>query len=803
MDITAERAKYGLPPLQGSTTSPSVSSVQPTQQSVQQPVDTNINVNLERSKYGLPPIKGQVSPVTPTTTQPAVEEDKGFFSSRGPSFESGTGGTEDIGGNLLKTVGNIPSSARDFARSSVAPVNLFDIETRDKYGKGVEDVKGIASNFGERGLSGTLKDIGSGFVDTAKKGIDLYRKGGEVIYNKLEENVLNRNSVTGGLKDSAVQAVSKVAETGIEDPLLIPSLLYGGGKAKAATAESKVLNKTDDIISDIARPVTSKVDEGIAKVTNSAKDNAINQLEQTYDDLFKGQSPSKAKKYKRSVDSVEFKNKAGTEGVAPARVLAEAGEVPKLSGNRLDTLEQAEDFRKKVQPLKDTNVKALEELDLSVEPSMLRTIQNDAISNIMKGNLTPELEEAAINKIKKSFEATRNKHGDRLGLKLQDELKSRHWDATKFDTAVPQLDRDIQYAMGKAYQKNIERVADRSGYKEIAQLNRHIGDQLEAAKFLEGLNGKAVRGGSLTKLVYGAVGSTFGTTALGKILGLLGGEAVANILMNLKISGPVRRMLLKNIQKKDPAAYTRALKWLQDQGLARDLDLSVQKRLPAPKSKIAGDGRTIQLPKETASSIDKKEALSRSSKYKIDGKPLSKEAEVIIDTNKDLSRADKKIVMEDMREKNPQVYKDVIEYENLARRRTSLEGDSIVTGKKKSVLNRLRDKIENTPNKQGGFIKNPLSKSLSKELDQADSFDPSAIKAKNIHPEDVEAIDSFITKARLSEDISDKLFNQIEKLAQKWNISMDLGLKKVADKLEDILSGKTKVKGTLVPGSLK
>lgn len=61
----------------------------------------------------------------------------------------------------------------------------------------------------------------------------------------------------------------------------------------------------------------------------------------------------------------------------------------------------------------------------------------------------------------------------------------------------------------------------------------------------------------------------------------------------------------------------------------------------------------------------------------------------------------------------------------------------------------------------------------------------------------------FIDSARIGKDLSDADFTKIEKLAEKWNISMDLGISKVANKLDDILSGKTKVKGTLVPGSLK
>ena len=128
----------------------------------------------------------------------------------------------------------------------------------------------------------------------------------------------------------------------------------------------------------------------------------------------------------------------------------------------------------------------------------------------------------------------------------------------------------------------------------------------------------------------------------------------------MKIAGPVKRMLLNKVKKQDPVAYTKALTWLEEQGIARDIGLSTQKRLTAPKSKIAGDGKTIQLPKDTASTVEAREAITRSNKYKIGNKPVSTKAEEIIDVNKDLSSSDRNIVLDDLKDKDPKAYKEVI-----------------------------------------------------------------------------------------------------------------------------------------------
>jgi hypothetical protein len=76
---------------------------------------------------------------------------------------------------------------------------------------------------------------------------------------------------------------------------------------------------------------------------------------------------------------------------------------------------------------------------------------------------------------------------------------------------------------------------------------------------------------------------------------------------------------------------------------------------------------------------------------------------------------------------------------------------------------------------------------------------PKAAKAlANIHPDDLHLMERFIDYARVGKNISDDAFAQAEKLAQRFGISMDLGLKRVANEFEKVLQGKRDAPDTVV-----
>lgn len=206
-----------------------------------------------------------------------------FLSSTGPSFKADEGGVSGILPNLAKTIGNIPSSARDLAKATLAPVNPFDIQSPINIGSNLsKSASAVSDIVKQNGILGGLKSVAGGVIDTAKKGIDLYKSAGEKIYNSLEKNVLEQDSVRKGLQTSGVNAVSDAAKVGIENPLLIPSMIYGG----------EAMGGKKDLISKIASPVVRNTDTGLLNTASRLTSKSESQIESAIINKFeKGVKP--------------------------------------------------------------------------------------------------------------------------------------------------------------------------------------------------------------------------------------------------------------------------------------------------------------------------------------------------------------------------------------------------------------------------------------------------------------------------------------------------------------------------------
>ena len=193
-------------------------------------------------------------PVAPETPEP--EKRPGMFSMatlKGETtYHAATGGAGDIAPNIVRTFGNIPSSAAKIVRGFAAPVNPLDLNNPINIGKNiVESAVATKDIFKNRGLVGGVKDIAGGFVDTAKKGYTAWKDIGESIYGNLERNVVyggDKPSVIGGLGISAGQAVSNVAKIGIEDPLLLPFLMGGKNISRIASPVTRGADTSLDAI---------------------------------------------------------------------------------------------------------------------------------------------------------------------------------------------------------------------------------------------------------------------------------------------------------------------------------------------------------------------------------------------------------------------------------------------------------------------------------------------------------------------------------------------------------------------------
>lgn len=226
---------------------------------------------IDFSKYGSPTSKPTSTQKTgtdfskygtfvdkPVSDLASTPQKSNFLTSQGPSFEASLGGSETILPNIGKTLGNIPSSARDLTKAAIAPVNPFDLESPLNIGASASKIATTATEiFKKQGFKQGTKNIGEGFKDT-------YLKVGEVIYGGIEKAY---NAFLDDPEKAMTVTSDYIAQKAIEDPLFIPSLVYGGGKIKGK-----------DSISGLSSPVTRGADTSLATMGQKTLASGENQL---------------------------------------------------------------------------------------------------------------------------------------------------------------------------------------------------------------------------------------------------------------------------------------------------------------------------------------------------------------------------------------------------------------------------------------------------------------------------------------------------------------------------------------------
>lgn len=260
--------------------------------------------DIEEVAKSFKPIQQNVQPKTPV----AQPEKQSFISSTQPTFKASEGGATSIPKNVAKTIGNIPSSARNLVRNTIAPVNPFDTQSPINIGaniaKGASDIKSLVKGVKDIGVGGTAKALAGGVGSIFKKGADIYKGVGQKIYNNLEENAVGNNSVSSGVGTSIAQGISNVAKVGVEDPLLIPSLIYapsnvrGTGFTDDAISKLSGLNKVDTKLSTVL-PKAKAVFE---PSTKALEQKVVAQFEKGVKPLLNARStPEMVKKYKDNI----------------------------------------------------------------------------------------------------------------------------------------------------------------------------------------------------------------------------------------------------------------------------------------------------------------------------------------------------------------------------------------------------------------------------------------------------------------------------------------------------------------------
>lgn len=171
------------------------------------------------------------------------------------SYPAKEGGAGTIPGNVGRTLGNIPSSAAKLVRNVIAPINPLDTDSPINIGANI--VKGSEAAYNlikERGFNAPL--------DFAKGGLEVGKNIAKKVYEVGKEAVTH-----------PVDTATKISKVGIEDPLLVPSLLVGGEEALGG--------KADDLISKVASPITRGVDTSLPKLAQTLTRQSESAIENT------------------------------------------------------------------------------------------------------------------------------------------------------------------------------------------------------------------------------------------------------------------------------------------------------------------------------------------------------------------------------------------------------------------------------------------------------------------------------------------------------------------------------------------
>lgn len=279
-------------------------------------------------------------------------------------------------------------------------------------------------------------------------------------------------------------------------------------------------------------------------------------------------------------------------GKDPAQFLAERNITPTIEDGKIHTFEQSKALRESADPLNDTLDRALVEIQPSLPLTSIDTLRAKALKGLDELQVTETVREALRREINQEWDLRKARYGERIDLRTVNQLKKTDWKATPFDSNKP-YQRDINYINGRASKETIEEAVPLD-VVDVRELNSHLGDIYDAAKFLDSLEAKAVKGGRLGKFFARTIGAVVGSQGgvAGSILGGLVGDRAAEILQQSTFGGPLKQLILRQIEKENPAVYKQVQDYLKRSGLERQM----RPLLPAPNpnQSTINQGRAIR-----------------------------------------------------------------------------------------------------------------------------------------------------------------------------------------------------------------
>jgi hypothetical protein len=242
--------------------------------------------------------------------------------------------------NFFRTLGNIPSSALNLAKNTIAPVNPFDLNNPMNIGSNIVKSAGALKNIvTEQKPVEALKNIYiNGPLDVAKKGLGIVSNASKAVDQSVQQR---------GLGGAIVEGASKIAEAGIEDPLLIPSLIYAPSKIRGTGVTTDTISGTANLVKKPIKAVTAPVVKAFEPTTKALEKKVVQQFQKGVKPRINmNMTPNQATKFEGDIveatkvisknkDKLKFVDDAGEEIV---------GRTPETLQELGDALDQTKKF---------------------------------------------------------------------------------------------------------------------------------------------------------------------------------------------------------------------------------------------------------------------------------------------------------------------------------------------------------------------------------------------------------------------------------------------------------------------------
>lgn len=503
-------------------------------------------------KYGVAPVAPPVSKIdtTPSPIRMSREEYTKTYGvtpegkkpennpvqnilERKPSFPANEDTSNPLG-NIARTFGNIPSSAINLGRTLVT----------DPAQNILESDKAILDIYKNRGLVEGTKDILGGFADT-------YLSAGEAIYGGIEEAY---NALLDNPKDAVEKTSNSLAKIGIEDPLFIPSLLYGGEAVGSKDLISKIASPitrgADTRLTPIITEAGKGVEEAIGDISKGIREK---QVADTADEIYAvEQNYSKARKLNqyatdggsdsraRIARSNVLEGSVTTDGVI--RTKQPGGAVERY---RADTIDGYEDVVKKG-------------LEREGSKANLVEVRRALVLEVNRSGLEGADLVTAMNGIKKEIAGLARRADESGNIFLAKLHDAKIGTTRNINYQTPPETATYRKAVARAYKNTIENKSNLN----VKQVNDELAKYYKDIERLEGLDGLRVKGGKLGKytaqiagnvggglvggVVGGIPGAAIGTVVGGEISSSLKGRALSESFGKLKEGEIPRSSILED-----------------------------------------------------------------------------------------------------------------------------------------------------------------------------------------------------------------------------------------------------------------